>query len=118
MGVPVFVVTHSAPTDWAHPEAPFTFVTDGVESAVRQARQVAGEKWVSVASAGVAAQCLDAGLLDRVDIDMVPVILGAGIPFFTGLTTAPIAFENPEVVQGDGVTHLSHRVRKGADRGR
>src|SRR3954451_7401575 len=69
MGVPVFVVTHSAPTAWAHPEAPFTFVTDGVESAVRQARQVAGEKWVSVASAGVAAQCLDAGLLDRVDID-------------------------------------------------
>jgi dihydrofolate reductase len=112
MGVPVFVVTHRAPDDWEHPEAPFTFVTDGVESAVAQATQAAGEKSVAVASANIAAQCLDAGLLDRVDIDLVPVILGAGIPFFAGLANAPVAFENPDVIQGDGVTHLSYRVRR------
>lgn len=112
MGVPVFVVTHSVPGDWDHPEAPFTFVTDGVESAVAQAKQAAGEKSVAVASASVAAQCLDAGLLDQVDIDLVPVILGSGIPFFAGLANAPVAFENPEVIQGDGVTHLSYRVRR------
>jgi dihydrofolate reductase len=87
-------------------------VTDGVESAVRQARAVAGEKWVAVASADVAAQCLDAGLLDQVDIDLVPVILAAGIPFFAGLATAPVVFEKPHVIEGDGVTRLSHWVRR------
>jgi dihydrofolate reductase len=112
MGVPVFVVTHTVPSDWGHPEAPFTFVTDGVESAVALAKQAAGEKTVAVASANVAAQCLDAGLLDQVDIDLIPVILGAGIPFFTGLANAPVAFENPDVVEGEGVTHLSYRVRR------
>ena len=112
MGVPVFVVTHVAPTDWSHPEAPFTFVTDGVASAVEQAKAVAGAKSVAVASASIAAQCLDAGLLDGVDIDLVPVLLGQGIPFFAHLSCAPVAFENPDVVQGDGVTHLSYRVRR------
>jgi dihydrofolate reductase len=112
MGVPVFVVTHQAPDDWAYPKAPFTFVTDGVASAVEQAKGAAGEKSVAVASANVAAQCLDAGLLDQVDIDLVPVLLGSGVPFFAHLTTAPVRFENPVVVQGDGVTHLSYRVRR------
>jgi dihydrofolate reductase len=112
MGVPVFVVTHQAPSDWAHPEAPVTFVTDGVTSAVEQARTVAGDRVVAVASANVAAQCLDAGLLDEVHIDLVPVLLGTGIPFFAGLVAAPVRFENPAVVQGDGVTHLSYRVRR------
>lgn len=103
----MFVVTHTVPDDWAHPQAPFTFVTDGVASAVAQATEAAGEKSVAVASANVAAQCLDAGLVDQVDIDLIPVILGAGIPFFTGLAHAPVAFANPVVVEGDGVTHLS-----------
>jgi dihydrofolate reductase len=112
MGVPVFVVTHAAPQDWAHPDAPFTFVTDGVQSAVAQARAAAGDKIVAVASADIAAQCLDAGLLDRLDVDLVPVLLGDGTPFFAHLGGAPYAFENPTVVEGDGVTHLSYRVRR------
>jgi hypothetical protein len=56
MGV---VVTHQVPTDWAHPDAPFTFVTDGVGAAVRQAQTLAGSKSVAVASADIARQCLD-----------------------------------------------------------
>jgi dihydrofolate reductase len=89
-------------------------VTDGVASAVAQASDLAGDKVVAVASATVAAQCLDVGLLDRVDIDLVPVLLGAGIPFFAGLASAPIAFEDPTIVAGEGVTHLSYRVRRPA----
>ena len=90
-------------------------MTDGVVSALEQAKAAAGDQSVAVASATIAAQCLDAGLLDQVDIDLIPVILGAGIPFFTGLADAPVAFENPTVVEGDGVTHLSYRVRWHAD---
>jgi dihydrofolate reductase len=116
MGAPVWVVTHSVPTDWvqAHPDAPFTFVTDGLAGAVEQAKTAAGpDKFVAVASASIAAQCLDAGLLDEVHVDLVPVLLGAGIPFFANLTSTPVALANPAVIEGDGVTHLAYSVRKG-----
>lgn len=79
VGAPVYVVTHAAPEDWAHPEAPFTFVTDGVESAVRQAAVTAGDKIVAIASASIAQQCLVAGLLDVIHLSLVPVLLGEGI---------------------------------------
>jgi dihydrofolate reductase len=112
VGCPVFVVTHRAPTDWAHPEAPFTFVTDGVASAIRQARAVAGDRTVAVASADIAAQALDLGLLDAVAVDLVPVLLGSGKPFFAGLRSAPVVLDTPTVVEGQGVTHLHYRVRR------
>jgi dihydrofolate reductase len=110
MGVPVFVVTHEAPGDWRHPAAPLTFVTDGVESAVAQARATAGDKFVAVASASVAQQCLDAGLLDAIQVNLVPVLLGAGIPFFAHLARHPVRLEGPTVREGEGVTHLTYRV--------
>jgi dihydrofolate reductase len=115
MGVPVFVVTHNVPTEWvaAHPDAPFTFVTDGVISAVERARATAGpDRFVAVATASIAAQCLDAGLLDEIHVDLVPVLLGQGIPFFAGLVNAPAVLENPTVTEGDRVTHLAYRVRR------
>lgn len=111
VGVPVFVVTHRTPEGWAHEDAPFTFVTDGLHSAIAQAKATAGEKVVAVASANVAQQCLDAGLLDEIHVNLVPVLLGAGIPFFANLTSAPVELEGPQVIQGTGVTHLSYRVR-------
>jgi dihydrofolate reductase len=110
LGVPVFVLTHSVPEGWPRPDAPFTFVTDGLERAIAQAKATAGDGWVGVGSK-VAAQCLDAGLLDEVHVDLVPVLLGRGIPFFESLSTAPVELEGPEVVEGTGVTHLRYRVK-------
>ncbi|QUQ68568.1 dihydrofolate reductase family protein [Kutzneria sp. CA-103260] len=112
MGVPVVIVTHTVPTDWAHPEAPFTFVTDGIESAVAKAKAAAGGKNVAVASPTIVRQCLDAGLLDAVQVDLVPVLLGKGIPFFGELATGPVQLDGPTVVEGEGVTHLTYRVRR------
>src|SRR5919198_3159216 len=68
-GAPVFVVTHSVPEDWPHRDAPFTFVTDGLERAVEQATAVAGDGWVGVAGPNIAQQCLNAGLLDEIRIN-------------------------------------------------
>jgi dihydrofolate reductase len=110
-GVPVFVVTHRAPEDWPHRDAPFTFVTDGVESAVAQARKVAGEKVVSVASPTITQQCLNLGLLDAIAVDLVPVLLGKGIRFFDNLAQAPVLLEDPTVIEGRRVTHLYYQVR-------
>lgn len=109
-GVPVFVVTHSVPDGWPRAGAPFTFVTDGVESAVAQARAVAGDKIAAVGSANIAQQCLNARLLDGIAVDLVPVLLGEGIRFFDHLTRAPVKLEDPRVIEGTGVTHLYYRV--------
>ena len=109
MGVPVFVVTHNEPADWPHPDAPFTFVTDGLESAVEQAKKVAGDKIVAVASAKIAQQCLNLGLLDAIQVDLIPVLLGDGVRFFENLDST-VTLGTPDVVQGDGVTHLTYRV--------
>jgi dihydrofolate reductase len=112
--VPVFVVTHDVPQGWPREDAPLpiTFVTDGVEHAVAQAKATAGEGWVGVAGPNIAQQCLDAGLLDEVRINLVPVLLGKGIRYFDKLSNAPFALEDPRVIQGTGVTHLIYRVAR------
>jgi dihydrofolate reductase len=113
LGVPAFVVSHRAPPpDWPpRPDAPFTFVTSGVEEAVELAKAAAGEdRIVSVAGPDIAQQCLNAGLLDEVWIDLVPVFLGRGIRYFEDVT--PGLLENPHVIEADRVTHLKYRVRR------
>ncbi|MGV9772310.1 dihydrofolate reductase family protein [Streptosporangium sp. NPDC003464] len=112
MDVPVFVVSHSVPDGWPREDAPFTFVGDGIESALAQARAVAGEKMVGVATATLTQQYLNAGLLDEIWVNLVPVLLGRGIRFFDNLAGAPIELEGPTVVEGSGVTHLCYRVRR------
>jgi dihydrofolate reductase len=112
LGVPTFVVTHTIPQDWVYEGSPFTFVTDGVESAVEQAKQVAGEKDVAVGAASIVQQCIRAGLLDEIHIDLVPVLLGEGVRLFDHLGVGPIDLESTEVVEGAGVTHLTFRVVK------
>lgn len=112
LGVPHFVVTHHVPQEWVYEGSMFTFVTDGVESAVAQAKQLAGEKDVAVSSANMMRQCLQAGRLDEIHIDLVPVLLGAGVPMFEQLGTEPIELEQLRVVQGMGVTHMRYRVVK------
>jgi dihydrofolate reductase len=112
LGVPVFVVTHSTPTGWAHRDAPFTFVVEGgVAAAVAAARDAAGSRTVAIASPDVARQCLDLGLLDAIAVDLVPVILGAGTPWFAGVAgTTRLA--GPRITPGDGVTHLFYDVQR------
>ena len=110
LGVPTFVVTHSVPQEWVYEGSPFTFVTDGLESAVEQARAVAGDKNVAVGAASIAQQCIRAGLLDEIHIDLVPVLLGDGIRLFDHLGAGPIELESTEVIEGAGVTHLTFRV--------
>jgi dihydrofolate reductase len=109
MDVPVVVVTHQIPTDWiqAHPEAPFRFVTDGVQAAVASAQAIAGERTVAVTAGTIARQCLELGLLDAVAVDLVPVVMGKGRPYFGELSLNDAALGDPTVcIQGDRVTHL------------
>jgi dihydrofolate reductase len=112
-GVPVFVVTHTVPQGWPREDAPVpvTFVTKGVQRAVEQAKATAGEGWVGVAGPNVAQQCLNAGLLDEVRVNLVPVLLGQGIRYFDNLSNAPVTLEGPSVIEGTGVTHLIYRVK-------
>lgn len=112
LGVPAFVVTHNVPQEWVYEGSPFTFVTDGVESAVEQARAVAGDKDIAVGSASIAQQCIRAGLLDEIHIDLVPVLLGDGVRLFDHLGTEPIELERTEVIEAPSVTHLTFRVLK------
>jgi dihydrofolate reductase len=112
LGVPTFVVTHAVPDEWVYEGSPFTFVTDGVESAVERARAVAGDRDVAVGAASIAQQCIRAGLLDEVHVDLVPVLLGDGVRLFEHLGAGPIELESTRVIEGAGVTHLTFRVAK------
>lgn len=112
MDVPVFVVTHSAPPVGFPEGSPFTFVADGVESAIARARAVAGEKNVGVGGANVAQQAIRAGLIDEIGIDLVPILLGAGIRFFDHSGPEQIELERTSAVAAPGVTHLRFRVVK------
>jgi dihydrofolate reductase len=111
MGAHVFVVTHNVPDGWPRPDAPFTFVTDGVASAVQQANDLAGDQDIAIATPTITQQCLDLGLIDLIAVDLVPVLLGDGVPFFAGLAKAPVQLDTPTVVEAKGVTHLRYPVR-------
>lgn len=111
-GEHVFVVTHRPPTDWEYAAtAPFTFV-DGVGRAIAAARAFAGDRDVNVFSGQIGSQALALGLIDQVVINLVPVVLGSGRPFFAaGGAVGPLRLENPAtIVRGDRVTHLVYDV--------
>ena len=112
MNVPVVVVTHTIPQEWPNDGSPFTFVTDGVESALEKAREIAGDKTIGVGGADMTRQCLKLGLLDEIQIDLVPVLLGQGVRLFEHLGVEPIELERTGVTEAPGVTHLSFRVVK------
>ena len=112
LDVPIFVLTHSVPDGWDYEGSPFTFVTDGVDSAVEQAREVAGEKNVAVGAASLVQQCLKAGLLDEIHVDVVPVLLGDGVRLFDNLGTGQIELERTRIIEDPDVTHMTFRVVK------
>jgi dihydrofolate reductase len=109
---PAFVLTHEIPAGWPRPDSTVQFVTDGIESAVRQAKSAAGGKSVGVHGADTIQQCLDAGLLDYLQIDIAAVLLGSGVRLFDHLAGTPTVLGNPTVVSGVGVTHLRYPVRR------
>jgi dihydrofolate reductase len=113
MGVPAFIVTHRPPPDgWPADNDNIRFVNDGVESAIAQAKAVAGDKAVALATPTVTRAALAAGLLDALSVNLVPILLGEGIPWFAGIADAPVTLEGPAIVPGTGVTHLTYRVVK------
>jgi dihydrofolate reductase len=112
VGDHVFVVTHQPPAGWPHPDAPFTFVTDGLHSAIAQAQAVAGARDVSITPGNIAGQAFAAGLIDEIRVDLVPVVFGAGVRYFGDYAGSPLLLDDPQIVQGDRVTHLHYRLRK------
>ncbi|MET9213273.1 MULTISPECIES: dihydrofolate reductase family protein [unclassified Nocardia] len=109
---PAFVLTHRVPDGWPRPDSNVHFVTDGLESAVRQAVAAAAGKSVGVHGADTIQQCLNAGLIDEIHVDIAAVLLGSGVRLFDRLAGAPVWLGDPAVTAGVGVTHLRYPVRK------
>jgi dihydrofolate reductase len=110
--VPIFVVTHSPPEGWDYEGSPFTFVPEGVERAIEQAKVVAGDKMVAVDGASISQQAIRAGLVDEIGVDLIPVLLGKGVRYFDNPGPHPIELESTMVVEAPRVTHLRFRVKK------
>jgi dihydrofolate reductase len=111
--IPYVVLTHSVPDGWERSTEWYEFCTGTLEDAIEAAKRRAGDKNVGLNGGTIATQALAAGLLDEIDVDLVPVILGGGRPFFRPLEDGPFLLEGPiKSVQGDRVTHLRYRVVK------
>ena len=110
---PAFVLTHEIPAGWPRPDSTVHFVTDGIDSAVSQATAAAAGKSVGVHGADAIQQCLNAGLLDEIHVDIAAVLLGSGVRLFDHLDGMPAVLGYPTVTAGLGVTHLRYPVRKG-----
>ncbi len=110
VGAPIVVVTHQPPADAAARWPRTTFVA-GVEPAISRAREIAGGKDVTIASANIIQQALDLGLVDEVCISLVPVLFGEGIPYFSRLERGHLMLDDPTVVQGHRALHLRYPVR-------
>lgn len=109
--VPVFVLTHHAREPLEKGDTTFHFVTEGIASALEQAKAAAGAKDVALGGgAAVAQQYLAAGLLDELLLNVVPVLLGSGTRLFGGLAGEAPRLERVQVVDGPDVTHLRYRV--------
>ena len=107
---PVFVVTHNVPA--AVPEGGvYRFVTDGIESALEQARAAAGDRIVCVmGGASMGQQYIAAGLIDEIQIHLVPVLFGSGTRMFEHLGSEHIHLETAEVIETPAATHLRFRI--------
>ena len=108
---PVFVLTHDAREPLTKGETTFTFVTDGIESAVEQATAAAGDGDVHIGGgASTIQQALKAGLVDEAHITVSPLLLGGGVRLFENLGPGDAEFELVRVIEGPKATHLKYRV--------
>ena len=107
-GVPIFILSRgpaSETTRW-----PLVKYVDDVTTAMSEAKRASGDKNVLVHGAGVAQLALAAGVLDELEIHLVPVLLGQGRRLFDNLSPEHIELERTRILEGDGVTHLHYRV--------
>ena len=111
-GAPVVVVTHRASPPEAATRFPRTTFTASVEEAITTAQRIAGDKFVTIASASIIQQALNLGLVDEVCISQVPVLFGTGIRYFGELVDGHVMLEDPVVVQGTRALHLRYPVRR------
>jgi dihydrofolate reductase len=112
LDVTTVVLTHHPPEDRPQADDDFVFVTEGIEAAVAKAKELAGDKDIAVNGGQMARQALEAGLLDEIGVDLVPVLLGAGTRLFAEVGPESVEFDGPFLVaEGNGVTHLRYRVK-------
>ena len=110
---PVFVVTHTRRDRWERPGGTtFHFVNDGIEAALDQARQAAGDRDVRIAGGGATIlEHLNAGLIDEFSIALSPVLFGSGIRLFEGVDASRVALDRVRAEPTSGATHLTYAVR-------
>ena len=113
LGVTTVVLTHRLPDDRPQADENFVFVTEGIEAAVAKAKELAGDRDVAVNGGQMARQALEAGLLDEIGVDVVPVLLGVGTKLIADPALPPMELEGPiRIVEGTGVTHLRYKVNR------
>jgi dihydrofolate reductase len=110
-GAPVVVVTHRPPPAGAAERFPRTTFVGSVEGAIAQAKEIARDKFVTIASANIIQQALNLRLVDELCITQVPVLFGTGIRYFGDLVGDHILLDDPIVVQGTRALHLRYPVR-------
>ncbi|MFF2554305.1 dihydrofolate reductase family protein [Nocardia sp. NPDC058058] len=110
---PVFVLTHESREPWKRlGGTTFHFINDGIESALDQARSVAGDRDIRIAGGGTAIlEYLNAGLIDEFSIALSPVLFGSGIRLFEGIDASRVALEQISAEPGKRATHLTYAVR-------
>ena len=108
---PTFVITHEKREPLAMKSGTFTFVTDGIESALSRARAAAGAGDIWVMGADVAQQFLKAGHVEEIIIQLVPVLMGAGVRLFDGIGERLIELTPTRTIQSPSVTHLRYALR-------
>jgi dihydrofolate reductase len=110
-GVPIFIVTRRDAAEM--PEWPLVTYVNDVTSAMAQAKEAAGDKNVLVHGAGTAQLALAAGVLDELELHVIPVLFGQGRRLFEGLAAEQIELERTRILEGEGgVTHMHYRVRR------
>ncbi len=112
VGAPVVVVTHRPPPENAAKRFPLTTFTGSVEEAIATGKALAGDKFVTIASADIIQQALNLGLVDELCISQVPVLFGSGVRYFGELIGGHVMLEDPIVVQGTRALHLRYSVRR------
>ena len=111
-GAPVVVVTHRPPPADAAVRFPRTTFADGVEEGIAAAKELAGDRFVTIASADIIQQALVLGLVDELCVSQVPVLFGSGVRYFGELVGHHMMLEDPAVVQGTRALHLRYPVRR------
>jgi dihydrofolate reductase len=109
---PVIVLQSQSREPLKQGQTQYYFVTDGIESAIAKARELAGEKNIALHGASAVQQALKAGLLDEIHLSVAHVLLGEGVRLFDHLGTKPIHLEHIRTLETPGATHLSFRVVK------